>query len=839
MKRIFTFLKALVVLTSLHLGLQSTTFAQTCYPGITPPSGISSGIDYKYYEGTWNALPNFDALTPVNSSSAASFDISSASRSDNFGFSFEGYINIQNGGTYTFYTSSDDGSKLWIDGIEVVSNDGLHAVRERSGQICLDAGYHQIEVDFFEKTGGNVLSAAYSGPGISKTTIPTLRGTTATPPTGNLAVLGTASQSSTNAKYGGEASRAIDGITSGNWSGGSVTHTEVESNPWWEVQLDNTYNIGDIKVFNRTDGCCKGRLTYYTVSVMNNGTTTFSQSFTSFPNPSTLVNAGNATGNVVRIQLDQGNVLSLAEVEVYAGTSTGTDCAGVTGGSASIDACGICSGGTTGITATSPQTWYADTDGDGAGDAGSTVQDCSQPLGYVATAGDNCPNDGNKTSPGSCGCGVVEGTCSGCTKSTSFTEAECFDDMSGVVIEPSGNTGGENLGYLDNGDWARYNNIDLSNVNTFEAFVSTKHSGRSIEVRLDNVTGSLIGTLSVPNTGQWHSYTTVSTGISNVSGSHDVFLIFKGGSFNIGSFGFTDEDIIEPGDCSDLTSNISLSHNNPTCSNNNGSITVSFSNSNDHSQIQLSLNGGSSYPVTVNDNSGSYTFSGLSNGQFEVAARYASNVCEFNIGTMVLIQDCGTIPLNPGGVGWHDSYQANGHCWCSTNFDHDLDEEEVTINGVKYNVVDICDELESHPLFRNRANSDEIYNDVQCGNGPLNSSSDEPLCPGRVDIGVGGCLETGYHWDMEWLASRGRFQGNNSKVGINDESESAIIILPTLAETTISVDGINAGEVIKIYTLSGELVLQTIYFDEIYVRDLASGMYVLKTETESVRFTKK
>lgn len=66
------------------------------------------------------------------------------------------------------------------------------------------------------------------------------------------------------------------------------------------------------------------------------------------------------------------------------------------------------------VTVTGPTTWYADTDGDGVGDANTTQVACSKPNGYVATSGDQCPNDVNKTSPGGCGCGKVEGNCSDC-----------------------------------------------------------------------------------------------------------------------------------------------------------------------------------------------------------------------------------------------------------------------------------------------------------------------------------------------------------------------------------------------------------------------------------------
>lgn len=59
-------------------------------------------------------------------------------------------------------------------------------------------------------------------------------------------------------------------------------------------------------------------------------------------------------------------------------------------------------------------TWYEDVDNDGVGDATSTMLACSQPVGYVATSGDECPNDINKTDPGNCGCGETEESCKDC-----------------------------------------------------------------------------------------------------------------------------------------------------------------------------------------------------------------------------------------------------------------------------------------------------------------------------------------------------------------------------------------------------------------------------------------
>ena len=136
------------------------------------PTGAIAGLDYKYFQGTWSVLPVFSSLTPVKSGIVSTFDITPKNQNDNFGFEFTGFVNIPNDGTYTFYTSSDDGSKLYIGTTQVVSNDGLHGVVEKSGTIGLKAGKHAIRVVFFERTGGESLVVSYAGPGIAKIAIP-------------------------------------------------------------------------------------------------------------------------------------------------------------------------------------------------------------------------------------------------------------------------------------------------------------------------------------------------------------------------------------------------------------------------------------------------------------------------------------------------------------------------------------------------------------------------------------------------------------------------------------------------------------------------------------------
>ncbi len=136
------------------------------------PANAVNGIDYKYYEGSWSALPNFDALSAVKSGVLTNFSLAPRNIETNFGFKYSGYVDIPADGTYTFYTTSDDGSKLYIGTTQVVNNDGLHGMAEASGSIGLKAGKHAISVVFFQAGGGYGLEVRYAGPTVAKTLVP-------------------------------------------------------------------------------------------------------------------------------------------------------------------------------------------------------------------------------------------------------------------------------------------------------------------------------------------------------------------------------------------------------------------------------------------------------------------------------------------------------------------------------------------------------------------------------------------------------------------------------------------------------------------------------------------
>jgi hypothetical protein len=81
-----------------------------------------------------------------------------------FAATFQGQFQVKSAGTYTFCTSSDDGSDLIVDGAVVVNNQGLHSTTQVCESIQLDAGLHKAFVNFFQNDGETSCMVTWSGP---------------------------------------------------------------------------------------------------------------------------------------------------------------------------------------------------------------------------------------------------------------------------------------------------------------------------------------------------------------------------------------------------------------------------------------------------------------------------------------------------------------------------------------------------------------------------------------------------------------------------------------------------------------------------------------------------
>ena len=128
----------------------------------------------------------------------------------------------------------------------------------------------------------------------------------------------------------------------------------------------------------------------------------------------------------------------------------------------------------------------------------------------------------------------------------SKNEAEEYNTQNGIQTENCSDTGGGlNVGYIENGDWLRFNSLDFgSGAASFEARVASANNGGNLEIRLDSPTGSLAGTCIITGTGGWQNWITKSCSVSGLSGIHNIYLKFTGGSgylFNINWWKFNPE----------------------------------------------------------------------------------------------------------------------------------------------------------------------------------------------------------------------------------------------------------------------------------------------------------
>ena len=83
---------------------------------------------------------------------------------DGFAARWTGEMEVKTPGAYLFYLTSDDGSRIYVNNVLTVDNDGLHGPREKTGTIDLESGKFPVVVDFFEKRGGADVVVKYSGP---------------------------------------------------------------------------------------------------------------------------------------------------------------------------------------------------------------------------------------------------------------------------------------------------------------------------------------------------------------------------------------------------------------------------------------------------------------------------------------------------------------------------------------------------------------------------------------------------------------------------------------------------------------------------------------------------
>uniref|UniRef100_UPI0032170FC7 metallophosphoesterase n=1 Tax=uncultured Draconibacterium sp. TaxID=1573823 RepID=UPI0032170FC7 len=113
-----------------------------------------------YHEGYFTELPDFDAVKAANSFSLDSLTLTGVvpRAKDHFAVRFKGSFTVPDTDVYRFFLESYDGSRLIIDGKEIIDNDGVHYEISKENYVALEKGIHHFEVQYFDFTRRETLN---------------------------------------------------------------------------------------------------------------------------------------------------------------------------------------------------------------------------------------------------------------------------------------------------------------------------------------------------------------------------------------------------------------------------------------------------------------------------------------------------------------------------------------------------------------------------------------------------------------------------------------------------------------------------------------------------------
>jgi hypothetical protein len=131
-------------------------------------------VEWKAFEGAFPWVPDLQTLKPVTSGTADQPDLKKRTRDNNIGLLFDGYLDIPQDGSYTFYLTADTGALLRIHDATVIDADfGYTSGDEVGGTIRLQAGLHPFRLYYARRDQGQpLLQFSWSGPGIAKEAVP-------------------------------------------------------------------------------------------------------------------------------------------------------------------------------------------------------------------------------------------------------------------------------------------------------------------------------------------------------------------------------------------------------------------------------------------------------------------------------------------------------------------------------------------------------------------------------------------------------------------------------------------------------------------------------------------
>ncbi len=120
------------------------------------------------------------------------------------------------------------------------------------------------------------------------------------------------------------------------------------------------------------------------------------------------------------------------------------------------------------------------------------------------------------------------------TASSTVIQAESYNYMSGVDVEATTDAGGgQNVGWIDAGDWMSYP-VNIPVAGTYEVSYRVASPNANTTLRLEKDAGTTqLGTVTIPNTGGWQNWSSVSHTVTLPAGAYDIGIATSTGGFNL------------------------------------------------------------------------------------------------------------------------------------------------------------------------------------------------------------------------------------------------------------------------------------------------------------------
>ena len=164
-----------IAMVALYIG-----FSRLNWRPAENPDTVVAGLNYAYYKGDWEKLPDLSGLSPAKEGTIETFDLPDADTTEGYIVKFSGFINVPQDGRYTIYVNSEDECKFYIGSIKLDLLDDEPTEQDpktrKKSFAHLGKGKHAVRAVYHHKNGeqpaAHFLSISYDGPGIEKTEIP-------------------------------------------------------------------------------------------------------------------------------------------------------------------------------------------------------------------------------------------------------------------------------------------------------------------------------------------------------------------------------------------------------------------------------------------------------------------------------------------------------------------------------------------------------------------------------------------------------------------------------------------------------------------------------------------